>query len=394
MEAQEHGSSAQAIKDDIDILRRELSAVEEKHRQLLEEIEREEQGIAKDAIDLAPVEIPLEEKDQKRMLDILMSYRLTGATVFTEDEFNSGDLNYLDDNTSRSDRDTRKQIGIRLETFACGRYFEPYYIFLKLKIIKDQEGSADERARQLEVTKYTIPHWIPIKDLARRYLNLDMNLFTRFTSEYLQAFVQRRENINKVVQDLSSASLTLPYDALSTYIYDSGVHTSRRPGISITEKDASMSDVTLSIIHFDLLFRLFNRQLEKRKRREIKEKLALAPTTITSSGLSKLLGDHDMDLDMINDSDSEENLREENESFLKELMAIDEASSVQIHIVYKDLKSSRPTRVDVKFTGEIRSAKGKGSATTYGQQSTSKWVQAIMSEKTLIDAFEKISNGV
>lgn len=63
------------------------------------------------------------------MLDILMAYRLTGVTIFTEDEFDdrSSTLDFDDDQNSKEP--TKKQIGIRIETFAQGKKGLLYPIF-------------------------------------------------------------------------------------------------------------------------------------------------------------------------------------------------------------------------------------------------------------------------
>lgn len=55
------------------------------------------------------------------MLDILMAYRLTGVTVFTEDEFDDQSSRLDLDDDQNDNEPTKKQIGIRIETFAQGK---------------------------------------------------------------------------------------------------------------------------------------------------------------------------------------------------------------------------------------------------------------------------------
>lgn len=138
-----------------------VSAIEAKRQELLAQIELEEEGIANgkaakcymnttlsyygasllrfvrfvfaslDAASIAPAQIPEEEKEQRRMLDILMAYRLTGVTVFTEDEFDDQSSNLdLDDDQNDNDP-TKKQIGIRIETFAQGTTDSQCPLFLR-----------------------------------------------------------------------------------------------------------------------------------------------------------------------------------------------------------------------------------------------------------------------
>ncbi|KAF9896616.1 hypothetical protein BX616_007101, partial [Lobosporangium transversale] len=81
---------------------------------------------------------------------------------------------------------------------------------------KDKDGAADgdnEQQKQMQkegdmlyVYKHTIPHWIPLQEVEKRYLNRDVNVggvhnprgktFTRIISEYLQEYVAQRESEN------------------------------------------------------------------------------------------------------------------------------------------------------------------------------------------------------
>ncbi|KAG0362264.1 hypothetical protein BG005_006250 [Podila minutissima] len=387
MESNSSGSTADALQDDIDILRRELSAIEAKRQELLAQIELEEEGIANDAASIAPAQIPEEEKEQRRMLDILMAYRLTGVTVFTEDEFDDQSSNLdLDDDQNDNDP-TKKQIGIRIETFAQAKYQEPYYILLRIKDSKTKDD--DGHTAELEITKNTIPHWIPLRDLARRHLNRDMKMFTRKVSEYLQAFVARRENINKLLRDLSTAADSLPKDTQPAA--DNTVSPPfQRPSIIVQSKDAAIRDVVLYVTHFRTLFKLYNRLTAKQKRQEAKAKLAQAPTTTTTSGLSKLLSENDLDMDVDSDEEMTQGPNQANKDLLQELLTSQEMHSAQIRLVYEDLTSTRPSRVHIRFR---RNYEVQEDVDLWREQRPV-WTGILLTENSLVEAFAKISKSI
>ncbi|KAL1921418.1 uncharacterized protein VTP21DRAFT_11134 [Calcarisporiella thermophila] len=83
-------------------------------------------------------------------------------------------------------------VGIRLETFYKGKYHEPYYIILRHDIGNDR----------LEITKHTIPPFIPLRSLEQLFLNDSLEAFLKELDEYLQGFVFRREQV-KALQTLS-----------------------------------------------------------------------------------------------------------------------------------------------------------------------------------------------
>ncbi|KAG0040619.1 hypothetical protein BGZ82_000577 [Podila clonocystis] len=387
MESNDSGSTADALQDDIDILRRELSAIEAKRQELLAQIELEEEGIANDAASIAPAQIPEEEKEQRRMLDILMAYRLTGVTIFTEDEFDD-QPSFLDlDDDQKDNEPTTKQMGIRIETFTQAKYHEPYYIMLRIKDTKSKDN--DDHTAELEITKNTIPHWIPLRDLARRHLNRDMNMFARKVSGYLQAFVTRRENINKLLRDLSTAAESLPKD---TPPADNNTASPpfQRPSIIVQSKDAAIRDVVLYITHFRTLFKLHNRLTAKQKRQEAKTKLAQAPTTTTTSGLSKLLSENDLDMDVDSDSEITHDPNQANKDLLQELLTSHEMHSAQIRLVYEDLTTTRPSRVHIRFR---RNYEVQEDVDLWREQRPV-WTRILLSENNLVEAFTRISKTI
>jgi len=129
--------------------------------------------------------------------------------LFTEDELETHAE--LDLDLDESPPDAKKQIGIRFETFAlcksiaipgdcCGkgalqnetdhspftiqiaRYYEPYYVMIKLSKPDQQSippsGTQDTQKPTMtfQISNHTIPHWIPLRDFEKRYLNRDMNV--------------------------------------------------------------------------------------------------------------------------------------------------------------------------------------------------------------------------
>ncbi|ORZ28137.1 Cenp-O kinetochore centromere component-domain-containing protein [Lobosporangium transversale] len=201
-----------ALQEDVNILRQELLALEEKRASLLKQIDEEERSMVEEPTTLVPPTPTKTDKDEKRMQNILMAYRLTGVTLFSVNELDENDWSaYPMDGFPEAP----KEVGIRFETFAQGKYHEPYYVILRKKTLKqsddkdqrkDKDGAADgdnEQQKQMQkegdmlyVYKHTIPHWIPLQEVEKRYLNRDVNTFTRIISEYLQEYVAQRESEN------------------------------------------------------------------------------------------------------------------------------------------------------------------------------------------------------
>ncbi|KAF9274600.1 hypothetical protein BGZ68_000511 [Mortierella alpina] len=201
--------TASGLQGDIDILREALLSMETRRDALLEQIEQEERGIIEDTISFAPPASTIADREQKRMQDIMMAYRLTGVTIFDPKDLEDRDP-YLVNNDGAPKGP--KQVGIRFETFANAKYHEPYYVILT----KGSAGSTgrannpdEERPNQdgalnaatLHITKHTIPYSIPLRELERRFLNRDMSTFTHKLSEYLQAHVAAREGTDRVMQE-------------------------------------------------------------------------------------------------------------------------------------------------------------------------------------------------
>lgn len=215
-------------------------------------------------------------------------------------------------------------------------------------------------------------------------------MFTWKVSGYLQAFVARRENINRLLRDLSTAADSLPKDTPSA-TENTVSPPFQRPNIIVQSKDAAIRDVVLYIIHFRTLFRLYNRLRTKQKQQDAKAKLMQAPTTITKSGLSKLLSDNDLDMDF--DSDSEMMIQDPNQAnkdLLQELMTSHEMHSAQIRLVYEDLTTTRPSRVHIRFR---RNYEVQEDPDLWREQRPV-WTRILQSESNLVEAFASISESI
>ncbi|KAI8352006.1 Cenp-O kinetochore centromere component-domain-containing protein [Mortierella sp. GBAus27b] len=171
-----------SLQQDIVILKQELTTLEEKRDELLKQIKEEEEGVIDDSSSLPPQETDKTDKDQQRMHDILMAYRLTGVTIFNANEMDEGDWS----KHSMENFPTRpKEMGIRFETFANASYHEPYYVMIRRRT-ENEAGETEQNNGTLFISKHTIPHWIPLRDIEKRYLNRDLSTFTRLISEHLQ----------------------------------------------------------------------------------------------------------------------------------------------------------------------------------------------------------------
>jgi len=74
-------------------------------------------------------------------------------------------------------------LGVCLETSTAGKFFEPYYVILKLE--------------PLSVHRHTIPYFVPVEELATKHMENSISDFLDEVSEYIQAFVMRRESLKE-----------------------------------------------------------------------------------------------------------------------------------------------------------------------------------------------------
>ncbi|GAA6057768.1 hypothetical protein JCM3770_006834 [Rhodotorula araucariae] len=109
----------------------------------------------------------------------------------------------------------RKGTAVRLETFSGGRYYEPYFVVFARRL-PDLDDPVPLSSQPLFIAHHTVPHWIPLEHLARRYLGIlldeqvdaaarehegfrcgepDLELFLTRLSPNLNAFVSRREQL-------------------------------------------------------------------------------------------------------------------------------------------------------------------------------------------------------
>lgn len=217
-------------------------------------------------------------------------YRTSGWTVFEMDL----DVGKRQRNARRQiniDAKTALGLGVRLETFYEGRFYEPYYlIFAKSsQLVKKeaktmapflddtkQEKTSTHNQHAVRLMRHTIPHFIPLSDLLQAYLSPELDvedinieeenkekgglelldgLMSReglsfFLSQlhaYLQSFVSRRQ------QAIALAELPLPglmQSSLRAFGNDSfGQLTARWDLPTPTQKDLQMFEQ-----HGDLLY--------------------------------------------------------------------------------------------------------------------------------------------
>ncbi|CAO3681070.1 unnamed protein product [Umbelopsis vinacea] len=126
--------------------------------------EKRQQELIKDILDKAY---------RHCVTDAILLQRMTGRTIFS---LSNG------------------YVGIRLETFYSSKFREPFYLLI------NQETQDDE----LRIAKHTIPHFIPLRELEKKFLNVDMDSLLHVLEDYVQAFVSRREQVVEIIQYLEN----------------------------------------------------------------------------------------------------------------------------------------------------------------------------------------------
>eukprot|EP00051_Salpingoeca_urceolata_P018280 m.255655 g.255655 ORF g.255655 m.255655 type:complete len:327 (+) comp19164_c1_seq1:96-1076(+) len=117
---------------------------------------------------------------RRRINELHIAYRMAGQTVFPL---------------------TPTRTGVRFDTAHGGRFFEQYYLVLEL------------RSQAMTVFRHTLPPFVPVMELARRYLkdgstakdnaaSSNTKRFLSVVSDYLNAFVDRREQALRVQNTL------------------------------------------------------------------------------------------------------------------------------------------------------------------------------------------------
>jgi hypothetical protein len=83
-----------------------------------------------------------------------------------------------------------EQIALRFETFFNGKFYEHYYIFLDF----------DSNNERVLIHRHTIPFFIPLDDIQKKYLSTNLKLFMEKINEYLNSYTARREQVNQLAQ--------------------------------------------------------------------------------------------------------------------------------------------------------------------------------------------------
>lgn len=192
-------------------------------------------------------------------------------------------------------------------------------------------------------------------------------------SDYLQAFVTRREHINEIIstfnldksliQAATAVSEAATVAAALAAGEEEGATTSAPeqdaisiPEISCKTKDAAIRDIVLSCFRYDTLFTLYHRRQARDAEKKDAENQKQKPAPATSTSMfssnfgdnTKLLDDDDLAMDL--DKESEEELERKADLELLKSQTGAAALSVQIHLIYEDSHSTTPSRADVRFS--------------------------------------------
>lgn len=156
--------------------------------------------------------------------------------------------------------------------------------------------------------------------------------------------------------------------------------------MELRSQDAAIRGVVLLITRYDALFQIFHIYQARAIRK--KEKL---------KGLNRSVLDMDVDMEQpsTNDSeDEEEPLLESEKAALEGMRGLKgSAAFAQIHLVFDDLTSTKPTEAQVKFVngGErIRIEKLPSGSPMRNQYNH--WVKILKNEESLIDALDRIAD--
>ncbi|KAF9974320.1 hypothetical protein BGZ73_002276 [Actinomortierella ambigua] len=323
------------------------------------------------------------DPDERRMQEIFAAYRLTGVTVFKE--ATPGHQQNTDKDNASNKRYTKNRLGIRFETSTLGRYFEPYYVILVC--VEKQEG--DKVEKKFHVYKHTIPHWLPLKDWERKYLNRDMGTFVRRVSDHLQAFIRRREGLRQLRLGYSPATLAPPPPSPSSPSEQDPAPVSNSmlsTGIALRSKDAAVREIYLAIDRpHDLFYQYHRHRLEQVE--------TSGGEPAKSFGSSMFGSQVSMLLDEYSGLDSE--LADIGLAKLRDrLRYLENYWIATIDIFYDDLLSPLPSRVKVKLISDSEKALSPAQEADLGvrkKQLEHQWQKILLAEDSLLRAMAKIT---
>ncbi|KAG0228157.1 hypothetical protein BGW41_003527 [Actinomortierella wolfii] len=328
------------------------------------------------------------DPDERRMQDIFAAYRLTGVTIFKEATPERHYRKSERDNGSDK-RLTKSRLGIRFETST-------------LVCVEKQTG---DRREKFKVYKHTIPHWLPLKDWERKYLNRDMITFVRKVSDHLQAFIRRREGLRQLRLGFSPATLAPPRPSPSSQppeeegkessTDNSSEEKMMSTGIALRSKDAAVREIYLAVDRPHDLFFHYHRHLFERaeKGRETTSGSSHDPhfssdsSTLFGSNVSKILDGYG--------SGSEDNISELSQSKLRDrLKYLEHYWIATIDIFYDDLLSPLPTRVKVRLIAQSTEGLTPEQELNLDNQTRrieSQWQKILLAEDSLSRALSKIA---
>ncbi|RUP06776.1 Cenp-O kinetochore centromere component-domain-containing protein, partial [Jimgerdemannia flammicorona] len=149
---------------------------------------------------------------ERQITELQTYYRLSGRTIFPVKDHH---------------------VGIRFETFYGGKYHEPYYLILKMDIPTDQ----------LVIAKHTIPHFIPLRSLEKRYLNSNMETLTKSLDDHLQAYISRREQVKTLRAEQQGKHVVVMANAAFSFI---------EVVAEFTDKFVGKHGVTIAILNWPI----------------------------------------------------------------------------------------------------------------------------------------------
>lgn len=104
------------------------------------------------------------------------------------------------------------ELGLRFETSHGSAFFESYFVVLGVT----DEG--DDAAGLLTVRKHSLPAFVPLSQLVGELLNRDLGAFVARISDFVNAFVARREALRELVAEhgasLANVQSTATYDCV------------------------------------------------------------------------------------------------------------------------------------------------------------------------------------
>eukprot|EP00128_Syssomonas_multiformis_P002455 Colp12_sorted_trinity150504_noHs@4238 len=172
------------IKNDeeLDSLRATLTELQEKHLKLKLKLMQvscskmsekiEEAGKPNDKVPVPDTHQVIKNIKKRKIEELQDSYRLAGRTIVPLGN---------------------RKFEWRFDTAYEERYFESYYVFVQVHATENT----------LSVYKHTLPYFIPLDNLVKRFLNNDTKKFLSVIQDHLNALVSRRQQLVQLQEAFS-----------------------------------------------------------------------------------------------------------------------------------------------------------------------------------------------